>query len=498
MEPSCHHEFSRKFLLDHFKLSYLQRQYTQHFNALAVQREIPKLPQTQELIRLKDRHHKRQATIKTQLQQSPDNVSLNYLYQFYIGIAKNNLYADETTEPQQPITSQEELDHHVMFYDPEEYLQSSGHSSSSKEYAHQYHGKCPSNDCKGLLTPEYQCGICHVQVCPDCHVALPPPSEATFCNPSVDEDGTPIHQCDTSLVESIQTIAQETKPCPTCHVPIYKTEGCSHMWCVQCHTAFSWKTGQPVKNFHNPHHQEWLASTTSTYPSTLPPHSIPFGRGMFLQIRDQLIKHLEKKQCHPILSFYLTLCNGVMFMETIIQPAIILNRFEIDTERLRENYLRGTLQETEYHTRMGKAYRDLEYHTETNAIIKIYYIDQMKEIFGCLLEKLTELSAITDPDPDPETCLSIVSKYTKQMERALHSTESLLEQCSKTHWKAGFFKFIYKKETRQIGGNLSVEIDRITLGISNNTPTPTPTPSGPQVNYLTQKFTTLFETDFTP
>jgi hypothetical protein len=52
-------------------------------------------------------------------------------------------------------------------------------------------------------------------------------------------------------------LAKDSKPCPKCQSLIFKINGCDQIWCTQCHTAFSWKTGKFEKHIHNPHYYEW-------------------------------------------------------------------------------------------------------------------------------------------------------------------------------------------------------------------------------------------------
>jgi len=40
--------------------------------------------------------------------------------------------------------------------------------------------------------------------------------------------------------ETSHWISKHTRPCPSCSVPISKTEGCNHMKCTHCHASFCW------------------------------------------------------------------------------------------------------------------------------------------------------------------------------------------------------------------------------------------------------------------
>jgi hypothetical protein len=103
---------------------------------------------------------------------------------------------------------------------------------------------CPVNECKGYLSTAWKCGMCETWVCPDC---------GNVKGDKNDEE----HVCDENDKMTLLMLKKDTKPCPGCYKPIHKTEGCDQMFCVQCHTAFSWNTGKKVNGvIHNPHYYE--------------------------------------------------------------------------------------------------------------------------------------------------------------------------------------------------------------------------------------------------
>lgn len=104
--------------------------------------------------------------------------------------------------------------------------------------------KCPGKECRGYVDSSTMiCGICNEKTCKDCHEIL-------------NEN----HTCDPNTVETVKMMKKDTKSCPKCMEGIHKIEGCDQMYCTQCHTAFSWKTGEIVigGRIHNPHYYEYL------------------------------------------------------------------------------------------------------------------------------------------------------------------------------------------------------------------------------------------------
>ena len=105
---------------------------------------------------------------------------------------------------------------------------------------------CPSENCRGFLSQAWKCGTCSVFM----FVLIV--EKLKVVEKMMD------HVCDKDAVATAKLLAEETKPCPKCAVPIYKISGCDQMWCVECQTPFSWKTGQIVTGIiHNPHFYQW-------------------------------------------------------------------------------------------------------------------------------------------------------------------------------------------------------------------------------------------------
>jgi len=72
---------------------------------------------------------------------------------------------------------------------------------------------CTSNGCRGFLSTQWKCGICEQWACPTCHVIKGATRDAE-------------HTCNPDDVATATLLANDTRPCPSCHIGIFKIDGC--------------------------------------------------------------------------------------------------------------------------------------------------------------------------------------------------------------------------------------------------------------------------------
>jgi len=187
---------------------------------------------------------------------------------------------------------------------------------------------CPCEECRGYLNDEWQCGICRKQCCPDCHIIL--------C------DTTTKHECNSDDLATAKLLSNDTKPCPKCSTGIFKIDGCDQMWCTQCHTAFSWRTGETENKIHNPHYYEWLRRNGDVPRN---PDDIQCDRELTPHLVTRIRLRIQKN--HPDLFPIFVKCENVV--RTMIHLEHHIPRpenYEHINEMMRFDYLMNKISET--------------------------------------------------------------------------------------------------------------------------------------------------------
>lgn len=195
----------------------------------------------------------------------------------------------------------------------------------------QFIQNCPATDCRGFLSTAWKCGTCQIWVCPECKEIK-----------GVNKDAE--HTCDPHILENAKAIEKETKPCPGCSASIFKINGCSAMFCVQCHVSFDWNTLKLITSgrLHNPHYFEWLNKTGGNVRNT---GDIPCGG---LPEPQQLANHLPKIVDIKNRTLILDICR-IFYHITDVTARKYPTEFNVNSNRdLRVNYLRKTIDENEF------------------------------------------------------------------------------------------------------------------------------------------------------
>ena len=188
---------------------------------------------------------------------------------------------------------------------------------------------CPLEDCRGFLSQAWKCGTCDSYICAQCRM----PKEGRD-----DQD----HHCNADDVATTKLLNDETKPCPNCAVLIYKISGCDQMWCIECHTLFSWNTGQSIHNQinHNPEFYRYQRATNNGVAPRVP-GDIPLGCQDQINYESVERALTNKQQTFPL---WATCHRLVGHIRHIIIPRYPVNRYA-DNSDLRVAFLLHSIDE---------------------------------------------------------------------------------------------------------------------------------------------------------
>ena len=249
--------------------------------------------------------------------------------------------------------------------------------------------QCPSNTCNGMLSTKYKCGICEKYTCPDCHALLDNNNRLVNVgnNAGNNAGNNQPHVCDPNDVASAAIIKKETRQCPECRVRIYRIEGCSQMWCVQCHAGFDWNTGKKIngERLHNPHWIEYQRSINNGVAMRAPEDVMCGGicsntelRGIILALKKRYLykptghcinnTHVKKvEETELVLTYLHALVRDIStnwLRETRHQCQTVR-----DFEEMRINYILGKITKEHF---SAVIYRSDQKRQELTELIHVY------------------------------------------------------------------------------------------------------------------------------
>lgn len=215
----CNAAWNQQFMVKHLNKSFVTGNYNEHRKKQLLERELSKMPETMAFAAdWKEAERIEKEDIKE------INVKLTNLRKEW------RKYEEERRALVRKTLA----------------LRSLGEDEDGKKEVRKFMFPCPDELCRGFLSSAYKCELCANYTCPNCFEIV-----GKTRNP----DG---HVCDPDMVKTAEMIKKTTRGCPKCGERIAKSSGCDQMWCIKCHTAFSFKTGA-IDNghIHNPHYFQY-------------------------------------------------------------------------------------------------------------------------------------------------------------------------------------------------------------------------------------------------
>ena len=245
---NCRKGWTREILVDNFSRKFISRTYKSRREELLLERERSLMPATQPYVEIHREIRRIDALIvetKRQLEKANDKLGLMLHMN---PVAETEFEASiinhKDAQEQRKVVSVITIDIQHLEWTRERHVFRI-HAGGVDLEKRQFVRACPFRECRGFLSTVWKCGMCDNWTCHECHEVKGAAKDAA-------------HTCDPNNVATAKLLAKDSRPCPNCASAIFKIDGCDQMFCTQCHTAFSWRTGRvETGQIHNPHYYEY-------------------------------------------------------------------------------------------------------------------------------------------------------------------------------------------------------------------------------------------------
>lgn len=329
-EPNCMNckkVWNREFLCNNFTKSFINNDYRDYRQKLLLDKEKALLPATQIIVEAMNN--------KEKLQQSLDE------YLIEVSIKKQE------------------------FYDEIKFNEAIINGNTDNKQKKVFIKKCGVENCRGFLSEQWKCGICDTITCNKCLELL---------DKELDKELDQEHVCKEENIESAKLISKDSKPCPKCAALIFKIDGCNQMWCVVCHTAFSWTTGQiETSRIHNPHYYEMLRNMSVNGEIPREPENLCNDDNTGMPDNHQ-IQRLLRSKINDI--EYNTFSKQILSITRSIyhilydHPNTFQEKYDKSKRELRIKYLKNNITEEEWKRELQRKEKKYEKTLNTYQIIK--------------------------------------------------------------------------------------------------------------------------------
>jgi len=209
---------------------------------------------------------------------------------------------------------------------------------------------CPKDECRGFLSTQYQCGLCHCKVCSKCHVLKT----------------SAVHTCNPDDLATAEFLMLDTKPCPKCATPIHKIDGCNQMWCTLCQTAFNWLSGKLVHgSVHNPHYFEFMQNRNRTQGQERNPNDILCGREVNAEFLVELLNFMTPSGNYIIVHRFV---QNLIFLKEEVREFTVYDA--MDNHKNRIAYLRKEIDEDTFKKQIFIRHK----HNSMNREIRVWLL----------------------------------------------------------------------------------------------------------------------------